>query len=406
MKPSDEFPEKRCAITGAGQSEVGRRLGRDPLELTLDAVLAAIDDAGLTTEDIDGVSTYPGMLDQPPGFTGAGAYDVIDNLRLNVNWYDSGLETSGQLGSFVKACLAVGAGMADHVVCFRSVWEGSAQGGGGRSAVIPGATAAASGKMFRAGGFLQWNLPMAAPSASQWIAMFARAHMDRYGITEEQLAQIALNGRRNAQSNPDAIYREPMTLADYFASRVITTPFRLYDCDVPCDGATAVIVSRTDRAKDLRRVPLAVEAVGVALHDRPSWDQLNVLGEMCNRDAAAQMWGRTDLKPSDVQLAELYDGFSWLTMSWLEALGLCEKGGSGEFVAGGANIARDGRLPLNTHGGQLSAGRLHGYGFIHEAAVQMWGDAGARQVRRDPQVAVVANGGGNTCGCFLLTKGA
>ncbi|MFZ4584121.1 MAG: thiolase family protein [Acidimicrobiia bacterium] len=404
MSRFDDYIEKKTAITGVGQSDIGRRLYRDPLELTLDAVLAAIEDAGLATSDIDGVSTFPGAMDTPPGFSGAGAYDVIEGLRLNVGWYDSGLETSGQIGSFIKACLAVGAGLANHVVCFRTVWEGSAQGDQGRSAALPGASSAGSGAMFRASGFLQWNLPFTAPSASIWIAMFARAHMDRYGITEEQLAQIALNARRNAALNPKAIYTDPMTLDDYFASRIITTPFRLFDCDVPCDGSTAVIVSRIDRAQDLRHPPLKVEAVGSALHDRPSWDQLNVLGEMCNRDAAKQMWSRTELTPADVQVAQLYDGFSWLTMSWLEALGLCEVGGSGEFVDGGTRIARDGALPLNTHGGQLSSGRLHGYGFIHEAAVQMWGTAGERQVARNLQVGVVSNGGGNTCGSVLLTK--
>jgi acetyl-CoA acetyltransferase len=125
---------------------------------------------------------------------------------------------------------------------------------------------------------------------------------------------------------------------------------------------------------------------------------------MPNRDAAAQMWSRTDLKPSDVQMAQLYDGFSFLTMSWLEALGLCGVGESGPFVEGGQRIARDGQLPLNTHGGQLSAGRLHGYGFLHEAAVQMWGQAGERQIARPPEVAVVGAGGGQTCGCLLLVR--
>ena len=123
MAMSDDFIEKRCAVTGIGQSEIGRRLYRDPLELTLDACLAAVDDAGLTLDDIDGLSTYPGAMGGPQGFSGAGAYDVIDALRLKVGWYDSGVETSGQLGSVMKAVLAVGAGLANHVICFRSVWE-------------------------------------------------------------------------------------------------------------------------------------------------------------------------------------------------------------------------------------------------------------------------------------------
>jgi len=237
-----------------------------------------------------------------------------------------------------------------------------------------------------------------------WIALFAKRHMHEYGTTREQLAQIALNARRNAGLNPKAIYREPMSLEDYFAARMISTPFCLFDCDVPVDGSTALIVSRADRARDLRRPPLRVEAVGTALRGRPSWDQFDDLTTMAMRDAGAMLWRRTGLRPADVDVAELYDGFSFLAMAWLEALGFCGKGESGSFVEGGTRIARDGELPLNTHGGQLSAGRLHGYGFLHEAAVQLWGEGGARQVRGDPRVAVAAAGGGPLGGCLLLVR--
>ncbi len=392
---SDEFIERRACITGIGQSEIGRRLGRDPLELTLDACLAAVEDAGLTTAEIDGLSTYPGAFG-PRGFSGAGAYDVMDALRLEVGWYGSGVESSGQLGSVVNACLAVASGLSNHVLCFRSVWEGSAQGRGGRAGMGEGVP--------RASGAQQWTLPFYSVSAAIWIAMFAQRHFHLYGTTREQMAQIALNARKNAALNPLAIYTEPMTMDDYFAARTITTPFCLFDCDVPCDGATAFVVSRTERARDLRRPPIQVEAVGTAIRGRPSWDQFDDLTTMSNRDAAAQLWTRTDLEPSDVDLVELYDGFSFLTMSWLEALGFCGVGESGPFIEGGKRIARDGELPLNTHGGQLSAGRLHGYGFLHEACVQLWGEGGERQVAGDPQVAVAAAGGGNTCGCLLLTR--
>ncbi|MDZ4826761.1 MAG: thiolase family protein [Actinomycetota bacterium] len=404
---ANQIIERNACVTGVGQSDIGRRLGRDPFELTLDACLAAIEDAGLTVADIDGLSTYPGNFG-PMGFSGAGAYQVIDALRLNVGWYDSGIETSGQLGSVIKACLAVAAGLANHVVCFRSVWEGSAQGDKGRAGVMPGGGGGGDegggGGSIKANDYMQWQLPFSAPSAAIWIAMFAQAHFSKYGTTREQLAWIALNARRNAALNPNAIYTDPMTLDDYMNVRMISTPFCLYDCDAPCDGGTAFVISRTDRAKDLRHPPLRFEAVGTAMRGRPSWDQFDDLSAMPNRDAAAQMWTRTDLKPSDMQMAQLYDGFSWITLSWLEALGFCDVGGGGPFIDGGANIAREGPLPLNTHGGQLSAGRLHGYGFLHEAAVQMWGLAGARQLERPPEVAAVAAGGGNTCGCMILTR--
>jgi len=394
--------ERRAVISGAGQSDVGRRLYRNPLELTLDACLAAIADAGLTTAEIDGVATYPGPMGQPAGFSGAGAVDVQDALRLELGWWSGGIESPGQLGSVINACLAVASGLATHVLCFRSVYEGSAQGDKGRASVMPGGDSGSGG--FKASGFMEWTLPFAAPSAAIWIAMMAQRHFYEFGTTREQLAQIALNARKNAALNPKAIYRDPMTMEDYLAVRMITTPFCLYDCDAPCDGATAVIVSRADTAADLRKPGIQVEAVGTALRGRPSWDQFDDLTTMSCRDAAAQMWTRTDLKPSDVQLAEMYDGFSFITMAWLEAMGFCGKGESGPFVEGGAAIARDGVIPLNTHGGQLSAGRLHGYGFLHEACVQLWGEAGDRQVPGDPEVGVAAAGGGPLAGALLLTR--
>lgn len=398
---------RRACITGVGQSEIGRRLYRDPLALTLEGCLAAIHDAGLTVDQIDGLSTYPGSFG-PAGFSGAGAYDVHDGLRLELDWYDSGLETAGQLGSVAKAVLAVGSGLANHVLCFRSVWEGSAQGDKGRAAAMPGGGGGgAGGGSFRASGFMEWNLPFSAPSAAIWIAMFAQRHFHEYGTTRAHLGAIAVNARRNAAFNPNAIYTEPMTLDDYFAARMVSEPFGLYDCDVPCDGTTAVIVSRWDRRGDTRREdPVRVESVGTALRGRPSWDQFDDLSTDAKRDAAASLWERTDLSPADVDVVELYDGFSFLALSWLEALGFCGVGEGGPFVEGGRRIAREGELPLNTHGGQLSGGRLHGYGFLHEACVQLWGEAGDRQIPgAKPQLAVAAAGGGNTAGCLLLSRG-
>jgi acetyl-CoA acetyltransferase len=125
---------------------------------------------------------------------------------------------------------------------------------------------------------------------------------------------------------------------------------------------------------------------------------------MALRDAAAMLWERTDLRPGDVDVAELYDGFSFIALAWLEALGFCGRGEGGPFVEGGARIALDGALPLNTQGGQLSAGRLHGYGMLHEAVVQLRGEGGARQVPGDPRVAVAAAGGGPLGGCLLLVR--
>jgi acetyl-CoA acetyltransferase len=399
-----EIRERKAVISGIGQSEIGRRLGRDPLALTVDACLAAIEDAGLTRDDIDGVATYPGAMigGGAPGFSGAGVTEVQEALRLQLDWWTGGPETSGQLGSVITAAAAIAAGYARNVLCFRSVWESSAQGRGPRAGI--GMGGGGRGGPPRATGMLQWTLPYGAASAACWIALFAQRHFIEYGTTREQMAWIALNARRNAARNPKAIYRDPLTMEDYLSARWISTPFCLYDCDVPVDGATAIVLSHVDAARDLRRRPLRIEAVGSALHGRPSWDQFDDLTTMAMRDAAKMMWSRTDLRPSDVDVAECYDGFSFLAMAWLEALGFCGKGESGPFIEGGARIALDGELPLNTNGGQLSGGRLHGYGFLHEACVQLWGEGGERQVPGDPEVAVAAAGGGPLGGCLLITK--
>ena len=395
--------ENRSVISGIGQSAVGRRLHRSGLDLTIDAALEAIADAGLTPADIDGIATYPGGGGGAgAAFSGPGTPEVQDALRLEVSWHTGGIEGAAQLAAIVNAVMAVGAGLADHVLVYRTVTEASAQGRGGRTGIGVGG-GGGSGPP-RMGGFLQWNIPFRAYSAANWLALNAHRHFHDYGTTSEQMAQIALNARRNAALNPKAVYRDPMTMDDYFASRMITTPFRLFDCDAPVDGSTAVIVSRADHAADVDHRCPQVEAVGTALRGRPSWDQFDDVTTMAARDAGAHLWERTDLTPADVDVAELYDGFSFLTMTWLEALGFCGKGESGPFIEGGQRIALDGDLPLNTNGGQLSAGRLHGFGFVHEACLQLRGEAGARQVP-DARVAAVANGGGPIAGAMLLTTG-
>jgi len=394
--------ERHAVVSGIGQSAVGRRLGRGELDLTVEACLEAIADAGLTRDDIDGLATYPGGGFGPAGFGGPGTPEVQDALRLRLTWHDGGMEGPGQIRAVFNACLAVAAGLARHVLVYRTVTESTAQGTGGRQGIGGGG---GGGGVPRFSGPLQWTLPFGAVSAVNWIAMVAQRRLHEFGLTREQLAWIALNGRRNAARNPKAIYRDPLSMADYLSARMISTPLCLYDCDAPCDGSTAVVVSHRDYAPDAPKPVAQVAAIGTALRGRPSWDQFDDMTTMAARDAAASMWERTDLRPADVDVAELYDGFSILTMVWLEELGLCPRGESGSFVEGGARIALDGDLPLNTHGGQLSAGRLHGFGFLHEAVVQLRGDGGERQVPGDPQVAVVANGGGPIAGCMLLTRG-
>jgi acetyl-CoA acetyltransferase len=196
-----------------------------------------------------------------------------------------------------------------------------------------------------------------------------------------------------------------MTMDDYLNARPITTPFGLYDCDVPCDGAIAVIVSAVDAAHDLAKPPVLVEAVGTQIIERIDWDQSTLTHEPQVLGQAAHVWTRTSLRPDDVDVAELYDGFTMNCLSWIEALGFCGIGEAKEFLDGGKNIARDGQLPLNTHGGQLSHGRTHGMGLVHEAVTQLRGEAGDRQVA-GARVGVVSSGGLTPSGVLLLRADA
>jgi acetyl-CoA acetyltransferase len=400
-----QLHERSAVISGIGQSQIGRRIGRSDLDLTLEAADAAIADAGLTRSDIDGLSTYPGGGGAPAGFAGPSGPEVHDAMRLRLNWHDGGIEGPGQLRAVFSAALAVAAGLARHVLVYRTVTEATAQGEGGRQGIGGGASGSGRGAP-RFGSFMQWTIPYGAVSAANWIALIAQRRVHEFGLRREQLAQISLNGRRNAARNDKAIYREPLTLDGYLAARMISTPLCLFDCDAPCDGSTAVVVSHVDYAPDAPHGVCHLNAIGTAARGRPSWDQFDDMTTFTARDAAASMWERTDLRPSDVDVAELYDGFSILTMVWLEELGFCAKGESGPFVEGGSRISLDGELPLNTSGGQLSAGRLHGFGLLHEACLQLRGEGGARQVTKTPEVAVVAAGGGPIAGCALLTNRA
>lgn len=388
---------KNVVITGVGRSAVGRKLQRSGLSLTVEAIRDALACSGLSLRDIDGLSSWPGQNLGMKGMAPVGVPQVKEALRLELDWFSGGSETAGQLGAFINACAAVEAGMARHVLVFRTVIESTVQAA---ERAAPPKDAGSQGIP----GAMQWQLPFYAMSATNWIALYAAAHFHRYGTTREQLGQIALNGRRNALLNPSALMRTPLTLEEYMASRMISTPLCLLDCDMPADGSVAVIVSRREASGDLKHRPITVESVGGAMHGRDSWDQFADLASIQSHDDSARlMWSRTDLKPSDVDFGEIYDGFSFLTLAWLESLGFCGRGEGGAYLEGGQRISRQGSLPINTDGGQLSGARLHGYGFIYETCMQLWGEAGERQLTGKREVAVAAVGGGAQAACALFT---
>ncbi len=391
MRTTKKF-EDDVVLSGVGASRIGRRLMVDPLSLTIEACQRAVEDAGLSFDDIDGLSTYPGEGGYATGHSEGGTTPVEEALRLNPTWINGAPETPGQAGAIIAAMLAVSAGLCRHVLCYRTVWEAT-------SAALDARAHVGDGRVD--GIYSSYRAPFGAMSAANHIGMFASNYFARFGADREVLGRIAVNARANAGLNPDAIYRDPMTMEDYFGARMISTPFGLYDCDVPCDGAIAVIVSAADTAGDLRVRPVRVEAVGTQILERVSWDQGTLSHEPQAMGPAAHLWTRTSLSQADVDVALLYDGFTFNCLTWMEALGFCGIGEATDFIGDGTRIALSGELPLNPHGGQLSAGRTHGFGFVAEAMAQLRGSAGERQVT-GADVVVVSTGGGTPGSCLLL----
>jgi acetyl-CoA acetyltransferase len=382
---TEEHAERGAIVSGIGMSRIGRKTGIAPTELTVESARAAIADAGILASDIDGIAT---IGDTPIAV-------AAEELGLSPNWTGGSMGHYGLLTPVVDAFKAVGSRKARHVLVYRTVnmmgGEAIQERSDGTQMEVPPAMR----DMARI-------LTMHAYSAPNWLAMHLRRHMHLYGTTREQIGWLAINSRRNAALNPSAAYRNPITMEDYLSARMISEPFGLLDCDVPVDGSIAVVVSGAEHA-DACEHPVHVDAVGGS-DGAGGWDQRPDYPKMASADAASEMWNATDLGPADVDVAELYDGFTYLTMAWLEALGFCADGESGPFLEGGTRIALDGELPLNTYGGQLSAGRMHGYWVLHEACLQLRGEAGDRQVKGQPEVAVVSNGGGPIAGCMLLTR--
>jgi acetyl-CoA acetyltransferase len=386
--------ERRVVISGVGQSAIGRQVDGSGFQLTIDAILAAVEDAGLSVDDIDGLAMFPGGgVANLPGYANGNLYEVQDALGITTTWRQGIVE--GMSLPFYGPAQAVATGQARHAVIWRAVKEGSAsRHAGGRPAY--GSTKPA------AEGPLAWLIPVGMLSPVCQVAPYAARYMHEYGVTREQLAWIPVTQRAHAALNPDAVYTSPLTVGDYLAARMISSPICLYDCDVPADGATAVVVSAVETAPDLR-APVRIEAMAGVVEGRPSWEQWEDMGRV-GYGAAAAMWARTDLRAGDVDVAELYDGFTIEAVWWLEAMGFCGTGEAGAFVDGGTRIALGGELPLNTWGGQLSGGRLHAaFGHTAEAVRQLRGEAGDRQVA-GAEVAAVTNVGGFEAGAALLTR--
>ena len=378
----------RAAIVGIGESKVGKVPDRSALQLQADAAQAALADAGLRMADIDGLLTTPVRVEHwnmPCGV-------VAHHLGIHPS-YLATVDLAGASGAAMihQAALAVGSGQCSTVLCVA-----------GQNLLSHGSRAKAVKSMAEGGSaHPQFEVPY-GPLVPSLYALVAQRHMHEYGTTSEQLAEVAVTIRRHASLNPNAHKREPITVDDVLKSRMITSPLHVLDCALVSDGAAAAIVTSAARAHDLKRRPVHLLGQGYGLrHSHIGDTELTTTGAV---DSGRDAFRTAGLKPSDIDVAQIYDCFTITVIIELEDLGFCKKGEGGHFVAGG-RIGLGGELPITTHGGLLSA--CHpglGGGFFHvlEAVRQLRGDAGERQVKDAEVVLVHGNGGVISIHCTLI----
>jgi acetyl-CoA acetyltransferase len=375
----------RVAIVGVGYSTVGRRTGLSLEKLTAQAGVAAMADAGITAKDIDGVAVHA----FPHQYVSA--TQTADLLGIpDVAWYSGSADGAAYSVAALHGIAAVASGSCHTCLTVRPVHQAGAAGG-----YIPGQVAEG------AAGGQQWLRPYGSVTGSHWAGLYMRRHMDMYGTREEDFGALAVAQREYAVKNPEAILRDPLTLDDYMAARYITKPLRLLDCDYPVDSGSALIFTTEERARDMAKKPVFFDAWAMGTTDVLDFNLLEDMTESSPWRAAKRMWGRTDLTVGDVDVAGLYDGFTFITMQWLEALGFCGKGESGPFVTAG-NTRPGGIIPTNTDGGACNMGRRHGANFFIEVTQQLRGESGERQLP-DPKVGIVSNAVGGFASCALIT---
>jgi acetyl-CoA acetyltransferase len=358
----------KCAVAGIGQTAFSRDSGRSVLSLATEAALKAIAD-GLEPADIDGIVRCES--------------DTVMNYSLAASigarnlafWGDTG---PGGVAPCMMMGLAMGAimsGQAKAVLAFRSL--------NGRSETRLGGSGRHAGREISGGygSYDEFFVPYGLQTAGQTFALMTRRHMLDYGTTAEQLGTVALTCRSHAAETPHAqMHGRALTMDDYLASRMISDPLRLFDYCMESDGACAVVITSTERARDLRKPPVTIRAVaGGAPRDHRAGmmfpavtrDDITELG---GRQAGAELWRRAGVGPKDMDIAQIYDCFTISVLLQLEAFGFCGKGESGPYAASGA-IAKGGEMPINTGGGHLSEGYVHGMNHIVQAVRQLRGEA-------------------------------
>ena len=349
--PPSAFRDQ-VAVVGIGMTELSKNSGVSTLTLAVRAITEALADAGLDHGDVDGLACHA-VDDSVHATIVAQALGVADP-RWYLDQFGGGSTSHSIVG---HAATALAVGHADTVVCWRAINARSEFRMGGTGRPPPSIPET------------QYQAPAGWMTPPQWFAMFARSHMEEYGTTSEDLGAVAVRQRAYAVANERAMMRAPMTMEDYLASRWVVEPFRLFDCCLETDAAAAVVLTSAERARELRHTPALIRAAvwggGHSLYS-------NRWGADWTTSAAAgladRLWAAAGLGPGDVDYASLYDAFTHLVLLQLEDYGFCPKGAAPAFY-------RDASLSVNTHGGHLSEGYVHGLNHLVEAVRQIRGDA-------------------------------
>ena len=366
--------ENRCkiAVSGVGYSKVSRSAEMPLAAHALEAVKGAVADSGLSMEDIDGLSTYPEL----PA-TGHAEVDGISVVSVNcmmamlklprLTWHmQVGNNNIG--GAFQTAVAALLAGLCKHAVVWRAMHNPR-----GTYQNLPSGQAA---------GATQFTAPWGFGGPGQGMAVAYTRWLERHNQKREKMVTLAVTQRKHTQHNRHAFFHGvPLTAEDYFNSRMVAYPFCLFDCDIPVQGAVAVVLTTAERARDLKPKPAYLAGFGQRLHFEVAGRIGSLADYMEGGASSAKLtWERSGFGPKDVDVAQIYDGFSASVIYGLESYGFCKEGEALDFIQDG-RIELDGELPLNTFGGSLGTGRIHGLWHIIEGALQAAGRAGTRQVK-------------------------
>lgn len=378
------------AITGIGWTDYSKQSGTSVVNLALEACQKAILDAGVPVDDVRSIICF-GLDDSvhPQAVaTGLG----LPTIGHYLNLYGGGQVCCATL-AFAE--MLIESGRAEHVLIFRAL--------NGRSGPRLGGTGMED-HFARGVGEAQYTFPFGWLTFPQYIAMSARRHMIEFGTTPDAFAEVALTCRENALANPRAIMRKPMTRDDYYASRMIADPLRLFDICLESDGACALLVSRAELASSLAHPPVRILSAVQGGGPRSGFGfdgyfEFEDHGALYGKYIAEELWGRAGVTPQDIDVASIYDCFTYSVLAQLEGLGFCGQGESADFVKDG-RIRRGGDLPINTNGGMLSEAYVHGINGIAEVVSQLRGDAGERQVS-GARIGV-ATGFGTTTGCAAV----